>query len=142
MYQKTYCWRMLGFFIGFKMPYHVVHTIASRVWRQCGLKNVTTTANVFMIFQFKIEEDMHAILEKGPWMFGGKNIILQQWHLWFQFDKNKISTLPIWIRLHGLLFPLWSKQGLSLIVSMIGRPLLCDEQTYNSTWLEYARVCV
>jgi len=75
-------------------------------------------------------------------MFGGKNIVLQQWHPRMQFDKNKISTLPVWIRLHGLPFPLWSKQGLSLAASMVGRPLSCDESTYNCTRLEYARICV
>ncbi|KAG6783515.1 hypothetical protein POTOM_012964 [Populus tomentosa] len=133
---------MVGFFPGYKMPYHAVNKIASRVWKQCGLEHVTATANGFMIFRFNTEENMHSVLEKGPWMFGGKNIIMQQWHPRFQFDKNKISTLPVWIRLHGLPFPLWSKQGLSLAASMIGRPLSCDEQTYNCTRLEYARVCV
>ncbi|KAJ7009374.1 hypothetical protein NC653_000138 [Populus alba x Populus x berolinensis] len=133
---------MVGFFPGYKMPYHAVNKIASRVWKQCGLELVTATANGFMIFRFNTEENMHSVLEKGPWMFGGKNIILQQWHPRFRFDKNKISTLPVWIRLHGLPFPLWSKQGLSLAASMIGRPLSCDEQTYNCTRLEYARVCV
>ncbi|KAG6794317.1 hypothetical protein POTOM_003562 [Populus tomentosa] len=138
--QWTRC--MVGFFPGYKMPYHAVNKIASRVWKQCGLEHVTATANGFMIFRFNTEENMHSVLEKGPWMFGGKNIILQQWHPRFQFDKNKISTLPVWIRLHGLPFPLWSKQGLSLVASMVGRPLSCDEQTYNCTRLEYARVCV
>jgi len=124
------------------MPYHVVNKIASWVWRQCGLEHVTATANGFIIFRFNTEENMHAVLEKRPWMFGGKNIIIQQWHSRFQFDKNKISTLLVWIRLHGLPFPLWSKQSLSLAASMVGRPLSCDEQTYNCTRLEYARVCV
>ena len=138
--QWTRC--MIGFFPGFKMPYHAVNAIASRVWRQCGLENVMTTANGFMIFRFKTEEEMHAVMEKGPWMFGGKNIILQQWHPRYNFDKSKISTLLVWIRLHGLPFPLWSKQGLSLVASMVGRPLSCDELTYNCTRLEYARLCV
>jgi hypothetical protein len=133
---------MIGFFPGFRMPFHAVSSIASRAWRQYGLENVMTTANGFMIFRFNTEEKMHAVLEKGPWMFGGKNIILQQWHPLFQFDKNKISTLPVWVRLHGLPFPLWSKQGLSLAASMVGRPLSCDELTYNCTRLEYARLCV
>ncbi|KAG6794318.1 hypothetical protein POTOM_003563 [Populus tomentosa] len=133
---------MVGFFPGFRMPYHAVNTIASRVWRQCGLENVTTTSNGFMIFWFTTEAEMHAVLEKGPWMFGGKNIVLQQWHPRFKFDKNKISTLPVWIRLHGLPFPLWSKQGLSMAASMVGRPLSCDESTYNCIRLDYARVCV
>ena len=133
---------MVGFFPGFRMPYHAVNTIASRVWRQCGLENVATTSNGFMLFRFKTEIEMHAVLEKGPWMFGGKNIVLQQWHPRFQFDKNNISTLPVWVRLHGLPFPLWSKSGLSMAASMVGRPLSCDESTYTCTKLDYARVCV
>jgi len=133
---------MVGFFPGFRMPYHAVNTIASRVWRKCGLENVTTTSNGFMIFRFTTEAEMHAVLEKGPWMFGGKNIVLQQWHPRFQFDKNNISTLPVWVRLHGLPFPLWSKQGLSMAASMVGRPLSCDESTYNCIRLDYALVCV
>ncbi|KAL9344232.1 hypothetical protein Peur_064663 [Populus x canadensis] len=133
---------MVGFFPGFRMPYHAVNTIASRVWKNKGLENVMTTTNGFMLFRFKTELEMQAVLEKGPWMFGGKTIILQQWHPHFVFDKNKISKLPVWIRLHGLPFPLWSKNGLSLVASMVGRPLSCDEQTYNCTRLDYARVCV
>ncbi|KAJ6861930.1 hypothetical protein NC652_038914 [Populus alba x Populus x berolinensis] len=138
--QWTRC--IVGFFPGFKMPFHAVNAIASRVWRPYGLENVMTTTNGFMLFRFKTEEELHAVLEKGPWMFGGKNIILQQWHPRFKFDKSKISTLPVWIRLHGLPFPLWSKQGLSLSASMVGRPLSCDELTYSCTRLEYARLCV
>ncbi|KAJ6865740.1 hypothetical protein NC652_037302 [Populus alba x Populus x berolinensis] len=133
---------MIGFFPGFRMPFHAVNSIASRAWRQYGLETVMTTGNGFMIFRFNTEEEMHSVLEKGPWMFGGKNIILQQWHPRFQFDKNKIATLPVWVRLHGLPFPLWSKQGLSLAASMVGRPLSCDELTYSCTRLEYARLCV
>ena len=133
---------MIGFFPGFRMPFHAVNSIASRAWRSYGLENVMTTSNGFIIFRFNTEDEMHTVLEKGPWMFGGKNIILQQWHPRFQFNKNKISTLPVWVRLHGLPFPLWSKQGLSLAASMVGHPLSCDELTYGCTRLEYARLCV
>ncbi|KAJ6999305.1 hypothetical protein NC653_010103 [Populus alba x Populus x berolinensis] len=138
--QWTRC--IVGFFPGFKMPFHAVNAIASRAWCPFGLENVMTTTNGFMLFRFKTEEDLHAVLEKGPWMFGGKNIILQQWHPRFKFDKSKISTLPVWIRLHGLPFPLWSKQGLSKAASMVGRPLSCDALTYSCTRLDYARLCV
>lgn len=58
--------------------YHTVNTIASRVWRQCGLEDVMTTSKGFMIFRFKSKEEMQAVLEKGPWIFEGKTIILQQ----------------------------------------------------------------
>ncbi|KAB5521997.1 hypothetical protein DKX38_026316 [Salix brachista] len=101
-----------------------------------------TTASGFMIFRFQREEQMQEILERGPWLFGGKAIILQPWHPLFVFDKNRISKLPVWIRLHGLPFSLWSREGLSLVSSMVGHPLSCDEATFNCTRLDFARVCV
>ncbi|KAJ6676010.1 ZINC KNUCKLE CX2CX4HX4C-RELATED [Salix viminalis] len=99
-------------------------------------------ANGFMVFSILFEDEVHAVIEKGPWLFGGKAILLQQWHHLFAFDKNKISKLPVWVRLHGLPFPLWNKEGLSQAASMIGRPLSCDSQTHNCERLEYARLCV
>ncbi|KAJ6345150.1 hypothetical protein OIU78_007929 [Salix suchowensis] len=133
---------MVGFIPGFKMSHRMVNTIASRVWRSCGLENVTTMSNGFMLFRFKTEAEMQDVMERGPWLFGGKAIVLQQWHPGFKFDKNKISKLPVWIRLHGLPFPLWSQEGLSIAASMVGRPLSCDAQTYNCQRLEFARLCV
>ncbi|KAB5569040.1 hypothetical protein DKX38_002833 [Salix brachista] len=138
--QWTRC--MVGFIPGFRMSHRMANTVASRVWRSCGLKQVTTMANGFMLFRFSTEAEMQAVMEKGPWLFGGKAILLQQWHPSYKFDKNKISKLPVWVRLHGLPFPLWSQTGLSLAASMVGRPLSCDSQTYNCERLEYARLCV
>ncbi|KAJ6674430.1 hypothetical protein OIU85_010687 [Salix viminalis] len=101
-----------------------------------------TTTNGFMLFRFKEEEGLHTVVERGPWMFGGKSIILQQWHPHFLFDRNKITSLPVWIRLRGLPFPLWNRAGLSLAASMVGRPIACDEHTHFCTRLDYARICV
>jgi hypothetical protein len=68
---------MVGFFSSFRIPYHTVNTIASRAWKHSGLEHVMTTSNGFMIFRFKSETEMQAILEKSLWMFGGKTIVLQ-----------------------------------------------------------------
>lgn len=133
---------MVGFFPGYRMNFHSVNKIAHRVWKTGGLESVMSTANGFWLFRFQKEDQMLAILERGPWMFGGKSIVLQQWHLHFVFDKNRISKLPVWIRLHGLPFSLWSRKGLSVVASRVGRPLSCDEATYCCTRLDYARVCV
>ncbi|KAJ6706867.1 GLYCINE-RICH CELL WALL STRUCTURAL PROTEIN 1.8-LIKE [Salix viminalis] len=133
---------LVGFFPGYRMNFFTVNKIASRVWKPLGLEAVTTTASGFIIFQFQKEDQMHEILERGPWLFGGKAIILQPWHPHFVFDKNRISKLPVWVRLRGLPFPLWSRRGLSLAASMVGRPLSCDEATFSCTRLDFARVCV
>ncbi|KAJ6315637.1 hypothetical protein OIU78_018995 [Salix suchowensis] len=133
---------MIGFFVSYKLPFHAVQTIANRIWRTHGLEKTTVMSNGFMIFRFSTEEAVGEILARGPWMFGGKTILLQKWQPGFQFDKNKIRTIPVWARLQGLPFPLWNKKGLSMAASMVGKPIASDEATMQCTRLEYARVCV
>ncbi|KAJ6319644.1 hypothetical protein OIU78_015121 [Salix suchowensis] len=133
---------MIGCFTGYRIPYHAVNLIARKVWDSYGLEQVLTVADGFYIFRFKSEEEVLEIIEKGPWMFGGKNIILQKWTPQFQFDRSKINHVSVWIRLRGLPLPLWTKQGLSMAASMVGKPQSCDEQTINCKRLDFARLCV
>ncbi|KAB5547862.1 hypothetical protein DKX38_011268 [Salix brachista] len=99
-------------------------------------------SNGFMVFRFSSTSAMEEVLARGPWMFGGKTVLLQKWTSGFQFDKNKIRAIPVWARLQGLPFPLWNKKGLSMAASMVGKPLANDEATLQGTRLEYARVCI
>lgn len=133
---------MIGFFVSFKMPFYAVNSIAQRAWKPYGLEKVSVLDNGFMVFRFKTQEAVGDVLAKGPWLFGGKTILLQKWYPGFQFDKNKIRTIPVWARLQGLPFPLWNKQGLSMAASMVGTPLACDTATLQCTRMEYARVCI
>lgn len=133
---------LVGFFPGARLPFHAVKSIATRVWKTQGLEQVLSTANGFILFRFREESQLLEILERGPWIFGGKSILLQQWHPRIYFDKSKISSIPVWIRLRGLPFPLWTKEGLSLAASMVGKPLSCDEHTFKCSRLDYARICV
>ncbi|KAB5531494.1 hypothetical protein DKX38_018164 [Salix brachista] len=138
--QWTRC--LVGFFPGSRPPYHMVNSMAKRVWQHLGLEHTMTTGEGFYLFRLRDEEAVQEVLDRGPWMFGGKSLVLQQWHPHFKFDKNQITTIPVWLRLRGLPFPLWTKAGLSLVASMVGRPLSCDESTFSCKRLEYARVCV
>ncbi|KAJ6287630.1 hypothetical protein OIU78_001700 [Salix suchowensis] len=133
---------MIGFFTGCRLPYHAVNLIARKVWGPHGLEQVLTMEDSFLIFRFKSEESVLDVMEKGPWMFGGKNIILQKWTPQFQFDRSKIGHVSVWIRLRGLPLPLWTRQGLSMAASMVGKPQSCDGQTITCKRLDYARLCV
>ncbi|KAJ6742872.1 hypothetical protein OIU85_016906 [Salix viminalis] len=128
--------------IGYKLPYHAINTLAKKAWGSHGLEQVLSMYDGFLVFCFTEESAIADIMEKGPWMFGGKNIILQKWTPSFQFDRKKIAAVFVWVRLRGLPLPLWTKQGLRLAASMIGKPLSCDEQTMQCSRLDYARLCV
>ncbi|KAJ6735585.1 hypothetical protein OIU85_017871 [Salix viminalis] len=103
---------------------------------------VLTMEDSFLIFRFKTEESVLEVMEKGPWMFGGKNIILQKWTPQFQFDRSKIGHVLVRIRLRGLPLPLWTRQGPSMAATMVGKPQSCDGQTITCKRLDYARLCV
>ncbi|KAJ6742878.1 GLYCINE-RICH CELL WALL STRUCTURAL PROTEIN 1.8-LIKE [Salix viminalis] len=105
---------LVGFFPGSKMPYQAINNMAMRVWRAKGLESVATTANGFILFRFKNQANL----------------------------QGQIKILPVWIRLKGLPLPLWTTKGLSLVASMVGKPLSCDEATHKCSRLEYARICV
>ncbi|KAJ6397267.1 hypothetical protein OIU84_020269 [Salix udensis] len=133
---------MIGFFVSYKLPFYVVQSIANRIWKPHGLEKTIVLSNGFMVFRFSSIAQMEEVLARGPWMFGGKTILLQQWKPCFKFDRNKIKSIPVWARLQGLPFPLWNKQGLSMAASMVGRPLASDEATLKGSRVEYARVCI
>lgn len=106
------------------------------------LEKVTTMNNNFIMFRLSTESSIEDIMAKGPWLFSRKTMILQKWYPGFYFDKNKISSFPVWVRLKGLPFPLWNKQGLSMAASMAGKPIAYNEHTLNYSRPEYARVFV
>jgi hypothetical protein len=56
----------MGFFPGYKMPYHATNFIAFRVWKNYGFESVLTTQQGFLIFHFKSEDDANSVMEKGP----------------------------------------------------------------------------
>jgi len=53
-----------------------------------------------------------------------------------------ITKIPVWIQIYDLPFPLWTKEGLSEVASMVGQPLSCDELTLGCKRLDYAWLCV
>ncbi|KAJ6287617.1 hypothetical protein OIU78_001704 [Salix suchowensis] len=44
---------LVGFFPGYKFPYHAINSMAMRVWKDKGLEAVITTANGFNLFRFE-----------------------------------------------------------------------------------------
>ncbi|KAL0413833.1 UNVERIFIED_CONTAM: hypothetical protein Sradi_1585000 [Sesamum radiatum] len=56
--------------------------------------------------------------------------------------KHGYTQVPIWVKLKHIPVVLWTTDGLSTIVSGIGRLLYTDPITKAGTRLDFARVCV
>lgn len=47
------------------------------------------------------------------------------------FKKDEFATLPIWVKLFDIPMVYWTKMGISIIESRLGKPLVVDEVTSN-----------
>ncbi|GKB38490.1 beta-caryophyllene synthase, partial [Tanacetum coccineum] len=89
----------------------------------------------------------HAILENGPWFIQNNPLILKKWHLDENLLKEDVSTVPVWVKLHGVPVTTFSDDGLSVITTKLGTPLMLDSYTSNmclQSWgrSSYARVMI
>nr|GEU79979.1 hypothetical protein [Tanacetum cinerariifolium] len=98
-------------------------------------------------FQFSFIDGLDAMLENGPWFIQNNPLILKKWHLYENLLKEDVSTVPVWVKLHGVLVTAFSEDGLSVIATKLGTPLMLDSYTSNmcmQSWgkSSYARVMI
>src|SRR5436189_1845083 len=75
-------------------------------------------------------------------MYDGCLLILKKWSPSSTFDRDLLSSLPLWIRIPSLPLKIWSNKALSEICSAIGTPIHLDTLTAKHERLLYARAFV
>ncbi|GJT31719.1 RNA-directed DNA polymerase, eukaryota, reverse transcriptase zinc-binding domain protein [Tanacetum coccineum] len=56
---------------------------------------------------------LDAMLENGPWFIRNNPLILKKWHPDENLSKEDVSTIPVWVKLHGVPVTTFSEDGLS-----------------------------
>ncbi|GJW81685.1 hypothetical protein Tco_0145660 [Tanacetum coccineum] len=74
-------------------------------------------------------EGLEQVLQRGSWMIRMAPIILIKWYSKSSLKKGKVTRVPVWIKLHGVPILAYSEDGLSLIATQIGKPVLLDAFT-------------
>ncbi|KAL0394851.1 UNVERIFIED_CONTAM: hypothetical protein Slati_4451300 [Sesamum latifolium] len=103
---------------------------------------VTATSNGFFFFRFSTAAAMEEVIEGGSWLFQGQPIVLQKWESGMGLCKLQHTQVPVWIKLRHLPVELWTTEGLSIVVSGIGKPLYTNAIIRTCTRLDFARVCI
>ncbi|KAJ0519671.1 hypothetical protein HanIR_Chr10g0450841 [Helianthus annuus] len=102
---------------------------------------------VTIFFKFTSEAGLTAVLENGPWLVNNVPIILNKWEPGLCLQRVEPKSIPIWVTVHDVPMELWTKRGMSIVFSGVGKPLLMDKVTQarvvNKTGkLGYARMLV
>ncbi|XP_035837267.1 uncharacterized protein LOC118485121 [Helianthus annuus] len=86
-------------------------------------------AHGFFFFKFTTKEGMDQMLEDGPWMIRNVPIILKEWSASIKLVKEDLKAIPVWVKMHDVPLAAFTEDGLSLLASKIGVPIMLDSYT-------------
>ncbi|GKA24570.1 zinc knuckle CX2CX4HX4C containing protein [Tanacetum coccineum] len=101
----------------------------------------------FFMFQFESKSAMEKVMESGPWRIQLVPIILKVWTSNMLLQKEYVSCVPLWVKMHNVPIVAYSKVGLDLISAKVGKLMRLDAHTNficNNSWgrSDYARALV
>ncbi|GKD41269.1 cytokinin dehydrogenase 3-like protein [Tanacetum coccineum] len=111
------------------------------------VRSMVSSSTKLFSFQFSSMDGLDSMLKNVPWFIQNNLLILKKWHP----DKNlltkDVSTVLVWLKLHGVHVTTFSKDGLSSIATKLGTPLMPDSYTSDmcmQSWdrSSYARVMI
>ncbi|GKD24600.1 putative reverse transcriptase domain-containing protein [Tanacetum coccineum] len=86
-------------------------------------------AKGFFFFKFDSRSGLDAVLEGGPWMVHNSPIILKKWSMKTSLQKEELTHIPIWVKLHDVHIQVFEEDGISLIATYLGKPIMLDSYT-------------
>ncbi|GJV99575.1 retrotransposon protein, putative, ty1-copia subclass [Tanacetum coccineum] len=140
--------RAYSFFLGKRVAYPVVANYVRNTWGKYGLvRSMFSSSTGLFSFQFSSMEGLDAMLENGPWFIRNHPLILKKWHSNENLLKKDVSTIPVWVKLYGVHVTAFSEDGLSVIATKLGTPLMLDSYTSDmcmQSWgrSSYARIMI
>lgn len=94
------------------------------------------------MIKFQSMDDRNVILYEGPYTIANRPVIVNAWEAGFNFEKEIMKVIPLWVQLPNLPLNCWRMNSLSRIGSILGTPLFADECTTNQNRISYARMLV
>lgn len=131
---------VVGFFSKGTIPLPAVSSIASKLWSSRGLVSVMQKDSRKFIFKFDSSTAMNSVLAHGTWYFERKPMLVSPWGK--SSEPGAPASMPIWVKLSNIPDCYWTKEGISRLASVIGKPLFADPLTSKFDALPFAKVCV
>ncbi|KAH0717608.1 hypothetical protein KY285_013639 [Solanum tuberosum] len=96
----------------------------------------------YFFVKFTMLDDRDEVLYAGPHMLNNKPIIMKTWSPKFDFNKEVMQTIPIWVKFPNLSLNCWGVNSLSRIGSGLRVPIYADECTTQVDRISYAIVLI
>ncbi|GKD23968.1 hypothetical protein Tco_1225671 [Tanacetum coccineum] len=131
---------IVGFFVGKDPSFPVVQNYVSNTWSKFGFEKITRNDNGVYLFKFASKAGLEQVLERGPWMIRKSPIILNKWSSSVSLKKGEVTKVSVWVKLYNVLVLAYSEDGLSLIATQIGKPVMLDAFTSSMCVESWGRI--
>ncbi|GKA02864.1 reverse transcriptase domain-containing protein [Tanacetum coccineum] len=113
------------------VPLESIRVVSKRnTWGKYGLlKSMLNSSTELFFFQFSSMHGLDSMLENGPWFIRNDPLIFKKWNPDVNLMKDDVVNVPVWVKIHGVPVTAFTKDGLSVIATKIGTPLMLDSHT-------------
>ncbi|GJW19953.1 nucleotide-binding alpha-beta plait domain-containing protein [Tanacetum coccineum] len=117
---------LVGYFIGKSLAFLIVQNYVNNTCGKFGLQKLMRNDDGIFLFKFADKRGMEQVLEQGPWLIHNTLLVLNKWTPSLPLRKDEVTKVPVLVKLHKVPLVAYSKDGLSLIATQIGKPLMLD----------------
>ncbi|GJU63196.1 zinc knuckle CX2CX4HX4C containing protein [Tanacetum coccineum] len=107
----------------FSIPRKVVETVSTR------FDNTLYGYFIGKRIAFPVVEYYARNNWRKPWMIRNSPIILKKWSMDTRLCKDDLTRIPVWVKIHDVHIQVYSEDGLSIVASQIGKPIMLDFYT-------------
>nr|GEZ12163.1 hypothetical protein [Tanacetum cinerariifolium] len=129
-----------GFFLEKQVAYPVV---ANYVRNTCGkygrIRLMHNLSTGLFFFQFSSMDGFNSMLENDPWFIRNNPLSLKRWNPYVNLLKEDVGNVSVWVKLHGVFVTTFREDGLSVISTKLGTPLMLYSYTSNMCMQSYGR---
>ncbi|XP_075673810.1 uncharacterized protein LOC142643153 [Castanea sativa] len=119
-----------------------VKNILGATWKfGSDLKIIDVGEGLFQ-FKFAMESQLTWVLNNGPWSFDNYLLLLRRWEKGMNANTIKFTNCPMWVRVWGLPFELFSEDVVSDIGRGIGPVVEVDCKGAASDQAKFLRIRV
>ncbi|XP_058749946.1 uncharacterized protein LOC131622954 [Vicia villosa] len=133
---------LIMYALGKELSMNAVKNFMSKFWDFVQLPSMFYHEEGYFLLKFHSTQDRDQVQIKGPYSIHGVPMVLKEWHPEFDFKKDMLRTLPIWVKLPNLPLHLWGPKSLGKIGSVLGTPICTDECTASKLRVSYARILI
>nr|GFD32348.1 hypothetical protein [Tanacetum cinerariifolium] len=75
----------------------------------------------FLFIKFSSSVGLEGVLEHGLWLIHSVPLILRKWIPTAELSQDELTSVPVWVKINGVLMLAFTAEGLSAIATQLGR---------------------